>query len=220
MSAVITKIELTSNNNFIYKDTDDNIIFVGSSSVNTKPISSQRALLTDITGQSVNVPFSSFEGVIVNGSLVPFVGTFQDFLTTLESVSKPIGGGASTAGGAIVAHDFDLGSISVTGTTFINFLPQLSFEFEAGNYEVYYSTKVNTSANMTVDRQVVVDGDTVTPFMRSSGFNSASRFPFQVESAPITLTAGLHTFDFQFRSTGAASTITNSQRYYKITKLP
>lgn len=219
MSAVITKIEVSSAGNFIYKDTDDNIIFVGSSSVNIRPISQDRVLLYDITREGVNVPYSSFEGVIVGGSLIPFTGNFQDFIVLLESVAKPIGSGSSGAVGSIVALDFDNSFISVVGSTFINFLPQLSMEFEAGDYEVYYSTKVDTSVNMTVDRRVLLDGDDINPFMFSSGFTSASRFPIQVESAPLTLTAGLHTLDFQFRGTGVANTVTNSQRYYKITKI-
>lgn len=215
MSAKITKIELTASNNFIYRDTDDNIQFISGASVSIKPISSDKAELRDVSGNTVSVSYAGFEGVIIGGVLQPFVGDFQDFLATIESIAKPIGGGSGQPG-ELVAYGFDNTDISTTESTFQDALPPLTQDFEAGNYLVLFSSEIDTSANMDVNRQVSLDA---SPLFTTNNFNAASRIIIKEEGQIVTLTAGSHTFEFQFRSTGPASTVTLSKRYYLIYKI-
>lgn len=215
MSAVITKIEKNEAGVFLYKDTDDNIQFVGVSTAHIRPLNASKALVTDTTGKSVNVPYATFEGVIIDNIFTPFSGTFQEFIELLASLVTQGASGGGGFNGEVIGYDFDNTPIVIATNIFTQDLPPFTAEFETGIYEISYGGRTNTSGNINTSRRILLDGGILYDSVSLNG-SSANKCLIETIITPLS---GNHTLEFVFAGQNLVQTFELSNRFYKITRI-
>lgn len=201
MSTVITKIERTASNSLVYKDTDDNIQFIGNTNAHVRPLQGDRCEMYDMTGKGVNIPYSTFEAVIIEGVEIPFSGTFQEFLALMSSLVTEVGGGGG--GAPVETSDFKLIYKDESSTPISTVSPifQDVFAFsgtlEDGFYELDFNVQVQTEGR-EIETRILING---TEYGRTSDFSFLFGVQFYVQRAYKGLDlSGVVDIKFQYRA--------------------